>query len=127
MAYVAGWPGSPDGKNGPERTPPANQYNQWTCERSAIATTSGINTSKFIRSWPWQSIHVTKALPGGSSEWLFEALKNAGASVTFCAVAGAGHEDPNFNSEMMRAAVEAFIDKYLKAKHSKSQKVKPIV
>jgi len=58
-------------------------------------------------------------VPWQQSELLYEALKNAGAGVTFYTIAGAGHEDPKFNSEMMRAAVKAFFDKNLKAKNSK--------
>lgn len=48
------------------------------------------------------------------SELLFDALKKARANVTFYKIAGAGHGDPAFNSDMMRAAVLAFLDKYLK-------------
>jgi predicted esterase len=66
-----------------------------------------------------QPIHGIKALPSGSSELLYEALKNTGADVTFYTIAGAGHEDPKFDSEMMHAAVKALIDKNLKAKNSK--------
>jgi len=58
-------------------------------------------------------------VPWQQSELLYEALKNAGADVTFYTIAGAGHEDPKFNSEMMRAAVKAFFDKNLTAKKSK--------
>jgi len=58
-------------------------------------------------------------VPWQQSELLYEALKNVGANVTFYTIAGAGHEDPKFNSEMMRAAVKAFFDKNLKAKYSK--------
>jgi acetyl esterase/lipase len=53
-------------------------------------------------------------VPCNQSELLFAALKEAGANVTFYKIAGAGHEDPAFNSVMMRAAVLAFLDKYLK-------------
>jgi hypothetical protein len=58
-------------------------------------------------------------VPSGSSELPYEALKNAGADVTFYTIAGAGHEEPRFNSEMMRAAVKVFIDENLRAKNSK--------
>jgi acetyl esterase/lipase len=58
-------------------------------------------------------------VPWQQSELLYEALKNAGADVTFYTIAGAGHEDPKFNSEMMCAAVKAFFDKNLKVKNSK--------
>lgn len=49
------------------------------------------------------------------SELLYEALTKAGADVTFYTIAGAGHEDPKFDSAMMRAAVKAFFDRHLKA------------
>ncbi len=96
---------------GSNPTPSANQQNQLFCEFLELVTTSGNNTFKFIQTWSLQSIHVTKALPSGSSELRYEALKNAGAVVTFYTIAGAGHEDPKYNSGMMRAAVKAFIDK----------------
>ena len=53
-------------------------------------------------------------VPCNQSELLFNALKKAGDNVTFYIIAGAGHEDPAFDSVMMRAAVLAFLDKYLK-------------
>ena len=53
-------------------------------------------------------------VPCHQSELLFKALKKAGDNVTFYIIAGAGHEDPAFHSVMMRAAVLAFLDKYLK-------------
>lgn len=53
-------------------------------------------------------------VPCNQSELLFEALKKVGDNVTFYKIAGAGHEDPAFDSDMMRAAVQAFLDKYLK-------------
>lgn len=53
-------------------------------------------------------------VPCNQSELLYEALKQAHANVTFYKIAGAGHEDPAFDSDMMRAAVLAFLDKYLK-------------
>ena len=53
-------------------------------------------------------------VPCNQSELLFEALKKAGDNVTFYKIAGAGHGDPAFDSVMMRAAVLAFLDKYLK-------------
>lgn len=55
-----------------------------------------------------------KLVPWQQSELLYEALKKAGADLTFYTIAGAGHEDPKFDSRMMRAAVKAFFDKYLK-------------
>jgi acetyl esterase/lipase len=53
-------------------------------------------------------------VPCHQSELLFEALKKAHDQVTFYKVVGAGHGDPAFESVMMRAAVLAFLDKYLK-------------
>ena len=52
-------------------------------------------------------------VPCNQSELLFKALKQAGDQVTFYKIAGAGHEDPAFDSVMMRATVLAFLDKYL--------------
>jgi dipeptidyl aminopeptidase/acylaminoacyl peptidase len=54
-------------------------------------------------------------VPWQQSELLYEALTRAGADVTFYTIAGAGHEDPRFDSPMMRAAVKAFFDKHLRA------------
>ncbi len=56
-----------------------------------------------------------RLVPREQSELLYHALKNAGAAVTFYMIAGAGHEDRQFDSDMMRGAVLAFFDKYLKA------------
>jgi len=53
-------------------------------------------------------------VPCNQSALLFEALKKAQVNVTFYKIAGAGHGDPAFDSDMMRAAVLAFLDKYLK-------------
>lgn len=58
-------------------------------------------------------------VPCNQSELLFEALKKAEANVTFYKIAGAGHGGPAFDSDMMRAAVLAFLDKHLKP-HSNS-------
>jgi acetyl esterase/lipase len=55
-----------------------------------------------------------RLVPCNQSELLYEALKKARANVTFYKIAGAGHGDPTFDSVMMRAAVLAFLDKYLK-------------
>jgi hypothetical protein len=44
----------------------------------------------------------------------YAALKQARANVTFYKIAGAGHGGPAFDSDMMRAAVLAFLDKHLK-------------
>lgn len=54
-------------------------------------------------------------VPWQQSELLFQALRKARVSATFYRIAGAGHADPAFNSDMMRAAVLAFLDKNLKA------------
>jgi dipeptidyl aminopeptidase/acylaminoacyl peptidase len=53
-------------------------------------------------------------VPYQQSELLYAALKQAKVKVTFYKIAGAVHEDPAFDSDMMRAAVLAFLDKYLK-------------
>lgn len=53
-------------------------------------------------------------VPCNQSELLYEALKKAHDNVTFYKIAGAGHGDPAFDSVMMRGAVLAFLDKYLK-------------
>jgi acetyl esterase/lipase len=53
-------------------------------------------------------------VPFHQSELLFEALKRARSDVTFYKIAGAGHGSPEFNTDMMRAAVLAFFDKHLK-------------
>jgi acetyl esterase/lipase len=53
-------------------------------------------------------------VPCNQSELLYAALKQARVNVTFYKIAGAGHGGPAFDSDMMRAAVLAFLDKYLK-------------
>jgi acetyl esterase/lipase len=53
-------------------------------------------------------------VPCHQSELLYEALKSAKRDVTFYKIAGAGHGSPEFNSNMMQAAVQAFFDKHLK-------------
>jgi acetyl esterase/lipase len=53
-------------------------------------------------------------VPCHQSELLYEALKRARDNVTFYKIAGAGHGGPEFNTDMMRAAVQAFFDKQLK-------------
>jgi acetyl esterase/lipase len=53
-------------------------------------------------------------VPYNQSELLFDRLKSAGDDVTFYKVAGAGHGTPEFSSDMMRAAVRAFLDRHLK-------------
>ena len=53
-------------------------------------------------------------VPCHQSELLYEALKGARSDVTFYKIAGAGHGSPEFNTDMMRAAVQAFFDKHLK-------------
>jgi acetyl esterase/lipase len=65
---------------------------------------------------PFLIVHGDKdqIVPWEQSELFYEALTHAGADVTFYTIAGAGHEDPNFDSPMMRAAVKAFFDKHLK-------------
>ncbi len=53
-------------------------------------------------------------VPCNQSELLYSALKKAHVKVTFYKIAGADHGGPAFDSDMMRAAVLAFLDKYLK-------------
>ena len=53
-------------------------------------------------------------VPYNQSELLYTALKKAGANVTFYKIAGASHGGPAFDSDMMRAAVLAFLDQYLR-------------
>jgi acetyl esterase/lipase len=53
-------------------------------------------------------------VPWHQSALLYEALKRARSDVTFYKIAGAGHGTQEFNSDMMRAAVQAFFDKHLK-------------
>ena len=53
-------------------------------------------------------------VPCHQSDLLYEALKQARGDVTFYKIAGAGHGGPEFNADMMRAAVQAFFDKHLK-------------
>jgi hypothetical protein len=55
-------------------------------------------------------------VPCHQSELLYAALKEARVNVTFYKIAGAGHGGPAFDSEMMRAAVLAFLDLNLKPK-----------
>jgi acetyl esterase/lipase len=53
-------------------------------------------------------------VPFHQSELLYDALKRARGDVTFYKIAGAGHGGPEFNTDMMRAAVQAFFDRHLK-------------
>jgi acetyl esterase/lipase len=53
-------------------------------------------------------------VPYHQSELLYEALKRARSDVTFYKIAGAGHGGSEFNTDVMRAAVQAFFDKHLK-------------
>ena len=55
-------------------------------------------------------------VPVNQSELLFEALKAAGANVTFHKIAGAGHGGPQFGTPMICAMVLAFLDLHLKGK-----------
>jgi acetyl esterase/lipase len=61
-------------------------------------------------------------VPCHQSELLYEALKRARSDVTFYKIAGAGHGSPEFNTDMMRAAVQAFFDKHLKPRADASAK-----
>ena len=49
-------------------------------------------------------------VPCHQSELLYEALKRSRSDVTFYKIAGASHGGPEFNTDMMRAAVQAFFD-----------------
>ena len=53
-------------------------------------------------------------VPIHQSELLDQALQQAKCNVTFYKIAGAGHGGPEFSSDMMQAAVQAFFDKHLK-------------
>ena len=53
-------------------------------------------------------------VPIHQSELLYDALKQAKCDVTFYKIAGAGHGGPEFNTDMMRAAILAFFEKQLK-------------
>ena len=60
-------------------------------------------------------------VPYNQSELLFDALKRAGDDVTFYKVAGAGHGTSEFDSDVMRGAVRAFLDSHLKPRGSPSR------
>jgi acetyl esterase/lipase len=64
-------------------------------------------------------------VPCHQSELLYEALKRARSDVTFYKIAGASHGSPEFNTDMMRAAVQAFFDKHLKPRSDGSAKTPP--
>jgi acetyl esterase/lipase len=53
-------------------------------------------------------------VPCHQSELLYEALKRTRSNVTFFKIAGAGHGTSEFNTDVMRAAVQAFFDQHLK-------------
>jgi acetyl esterase/lipase/enterochelin esterase-like enzyme len=55
-------------------------------------------------------------VPCHQSELLYDALKKARTNVTFYKIAGAGHGGPEFNADVMQAAVGAFFDKHLKTR-----------
>jgi acetyl esterase/lipase/enterochelin esterase-like enzyme len=57
-------------------------------------------------------------VPIHQSQLLYEALKQLNRDITFYRIAGAGHGSPEFNTEMMRAAVLAFFDQHLKTRLS---------
>jgi acetyl esterase/lipase len=69
---------------------------------------------------PFLIVHGERDLsvPLHQSELLHEALKKAGADVTFYIIAGAGHSGGIFYTGMMQAAVQAFFDKQLKPRPS---------
>jgi acetyl esterase/lipase len=69
---------------------------------------------------PFLIVHGEQDLsvPLHQSELLYEALKKAGADVTFYKIAGAGHGGGIFYTGMMQAAVQAFFDQHLKSRPS---------
>jgi acetyl esterase/lipase len=80
------------------------------------------NPVKYVRkdAPPFLIVHGEQdpLVPCHQSELLFEGLTAAGNDVTFYKIAGAGHGGPQFNSDMMRAAVHAFFDTHLKRSES---------
>jgi acetyl esterase/lipase len=64
-------------------------------------------------------------VPCHQSELLYEALKGARSDVTFYKIAGAGHGGPEFNTDMMRATVQAFFDKHLKPRADGNARTPP--
>jgi acetyl esterase/lipase len=65
---------------------------------------------------PFLIVHGEKdtIVPCHQSELLDEALKQKGIEVTFHKLPGAGHGGPQFSSDKIEAAVEAFFEKHLK-------------
>ena len=47
---------------------------------------------------------------------LAEELKKAGVEFIFHKIPGAGHGGPQFGTAKLQAAIEAFLDKHLKAR-----------
>jgi acetyl esterase/lipase len=64
-------------------------------------------------------------VPCYQSELLYEALKGARSDVTFYKIARAGHGGSEFNTDMMRAAVQAFFDKHLKPRADGNARTPP--
>jgi acetyl esterase/lipase len=64
-------------------------------------------------------------VPCHQSELLYEALKKVKNDVAFYKIAGAGHGGPEFNTDMMQAAVQAFFDKHLKPLSDEKAKTPP--
>jgi acetyl esterase/lipase len=55
-------------------------------------------------------------VPCHQSELLYEALKKAGAQVTFQKIPGAGHGGREFSTDKMQNTVQEFLEKHLKVK-----------
>jgi hypothetical protein len=53
-------------------------------------------------------------VPCHLSEIPYQAPRQARSDVTFYKIAGAGYGSPELNSDLMKAAVQAFFDKHLK-------------
>jgi acetyl esterase/lipase len=64
-------------------------------------------------------------VPCHQSELLYQALKQVRSDVTFYKIAGSGHGSPEFHTDMMRAAVQAFFDKHLKPRSDRNAKTPP--
>lgn len=81
--------------------------------------TARANPAAYVKSGapPFLILHGDRdpLVPVHQSEILFDALRQAGANVTFHKIIGAGHGGPQFNSPVARAMVLAFLDQHLKS------------
>ena len=77
---------------------------------------------------PFLIVHGDKdpTVPINQSQMLFEALKEAGVSVHFHTIRGAGHGGPGFNVPEIETMVSRFFDEKLKNKSSASGKPKAV-